>query len=297
MVFPVDFTLPANAESHRHRAGDSVGGSKFRWEKDLQPRAGLQRYSVRSMETGKMYVCELLDPGDNELLLALATNCMSTTSRTRHQFLANILESGWFKDGSYFHVLDLTPDEKDWFNPESFRKLSMTDFLLAADQLVSALIHMHKSEMVHGSISPGALRADGQAIKICEYWWATDIDGDCFEAKLAEFYPAKLPMIATLCAAPEILNGKRPSRDSDLYSLGCVLFFFLTGEFPRQSDAVDPSRLASASLKALSELRPDTNELALAAIYKMLEHDRRDRASVFEILDLFRAAHQETHAS
>ena len=42
--------------------------------------------------------------------------------------------------------------------------------------------------------------------------------------------------------APELSNGKKASRASDMYSLGVILYEIVTGRFPIQEKASDPDK-------------------------------------------------------
>ena len=62
--------------------------------------------------------------------------------------------------------------------------------------------------------------------------------------------------------APEVLDGGSPSVRSDLYSLGVLLFFLVSGEFPVVAETLGElkARHASGTHRRLRDLRPDLPE-------------------------------------
>jgi eukaryotic-like serine/threonine-protein kinase len=90
---------------------------------------------------------------------------------------------------------------------------------------------------------------------------------------LAPAEGASSPVAATpLYVAPEVLAGEPPDVRSDVYSLGVVLFFLLTGRFPhRGSDAAD---IAESHLRGdgnlLRELRTDLPDALVSVVERCL---------------------------
>ncbi len=82
-----------------------------------------------------------------------------------------------------------------------------------------------------------------------------------------------------LYLAPEIFRGEAASIQSDLYSLGVLLFYLVTAEFPVV--AGNMSELAEAHANAqsrrLRDLRPDLPDAFVHAVERGLEADPRRR--------------------
>ncbi len=101
---------------------------------------------------------------------------------------------------------------------------------------------------------------------------------------LARFFPPKigkkiLTRVSTGYVAPEIKEeNSPPTVRSDIYSLGAILYFFLTRR--------DPNKIAS--FKPVSEYRTDVSEETERAIMKALEKDPQKRfASLEEFKNAF----------
>ena len=89
------------------------------------------------------------------------------------------------------------------------------------------------------------------------------------------------PLAATpLYVAPEVLAGERPDARSDVYSLGVVLFFLLTGRFPhRGTDTADiVASHARGGGDTLRQLRTDLPDALIAVVERCLAVDRETRS-------------------
>src|SRR6185436_5255865 len=78
-----------------------------------------------------------------------------------------------------------------------------------------------------------------------------------------------------LYLAPEILEGKSASIQSDLYSVGVLLFYLVTGEFPVTASSIEQLTAAhrQRQLRRLRDVRPDLPSTFVKAIDRALEHE------------------------
>jgi serine/threonine-protein kinase len=78
-----------------------------------------------------------------------------------------------------------------------------------------------------------------------------------------------------LCVAPEVIAGKQASRQSDIYSLGVVLYRLATGRYPVDGRTLEEIHAAheQGSRASLASLRPDLPAEILAAIERALDPD------------------------
>jgi eukaryotic-like serine/threonine-protein kinase len=114
-------------------------------------------------------------------------------------------------------------------------------------QAASGLQHAHEKGIVHGDIKPNNIMV------------ARPTPGAALAVKLADFGVPKGPASANGFAAPEQLDpaARRFDHRADLYSLGAVLFFLLTGRAPtRGAD--------------LARLRPDVPATVAAIVQRLL---------------------------
>lgn len=295
MVLLVKNILTASKRSFQFKKGEQIEGTPFHFVKEEKPRDFSSRWSVFSPPDNRHFICEIIDPNDDPLILALSTNSLAAIGATRHEGLANILAAGWLVDGVYFQVLDLSPEERPWLPEQHAKRMGEKLFLENADRLLEGMIHLHKNNLLHTAISPLCLRAVGETLSLSELWWSRSCLGNAYEAEIERFYPDALSPMTLFCLAPEVLGGNRPTRESDLFSLGCTFFYLLSGEFPRIFEAKNQPELSlkdimEARLKDLKALRPDLNPQIYRAINFCLQKEGASRQDVFAVRELLQDA-------
>lgn len=149
-------------------------------------------------------------------------------------------------------------------------------------QVCQALAYAHDRDVVHHDVSPRNIligRPDGTA-KLADFGLAADVrDGPVMEMTDVTGTPGYV--------APEILCGARPSRRSDLYSLGVVAYRLLAGPSPVRSDDPDataPVTTAAPRMPPLAEARPGLPRGLNEAIQQALAHEpdaRQDSVAEF----------------
>jgi TolB-like protein/Tfp pilus assembly protein PilF len=100
-----------------------------------------------------------------------------------------------------------------------------------------------------------------------------------------------------LYLAPEIFRGQKASVQSDLYSLGVLLFYLVTGRFPVRAESMEQLARAHADRqrRSLRDMRPDAPEPFVRAIECALDSDPTRRYhSVGEMEAALREAVAET---
>jgi serine/threonine protein kinase len=295
MVFLVKNILTASKRTFAFKSGESLPGSAFHWKRELSSRDCSARWSVTTTGSDKHYVCELIDPAENEQILALTTNVMGATGGTVHEGLANILASGWILDGVFFQVLDLDETESPLPMFAPARKMDETTFLQNAERLIEAMIHMHKNNLLHSAISPECIRVDAAGMRIGDFWWTRAYNGKAYEPAIDFYYPSALSNVTALCLAPEVIRGETVLRESDLFALGCTFFYMLTGEFPRsfeiaEGQVLNLQSLAEAPMKDLRKLRPDLKPQVYDAIDFCLQADDLARENIPLVRELIKDA-------
>lgn len=123
-----------------------------------------------------------------------------------------------------------------------------------------ALAAVHASGLLHGDIkAQNVMREDGGRIVLMDFGTGR-IAGDAPPAAALAGTP--------LYIAPEVLNGERPDASSDLYGVGVLLYFLLTGAFPVEGRTLAEVRAAHASgtRTAVRDRRPDIPRRLAAAI-------------------------------
>ena len=82
-----------------------------------------------------------------------------------------------------------------------------------------------------------------------------------------------------LYLAPELFTGGRATKQSDIYALGVLLFYLVTGHFPVQGDSVDDLAQAHArgERSRLGDARPDLPDSFVRVVETMIAPDPAHR--------------------
>ncbi|MBM3819921.1 MAG: tetratricopeptide repeat protein [Acidimicrobiia bacterium] len=164
---------------------------------------------------------------------------------------------------------------------------------LIGRDLCRALAAVHKASFLHRDIkAQNVMREAGGRTVLMDFGAGEDASAAAQGSALSGT-PAYL--------APELLAGGAPSVQSDLYSLGVLLYFLVSGEFPVVGSSLDDFRAqhAQGKRRLLRDIRPDLP----AAFVRVVDRataanpaDRPDSAGALEglldeALDVGDAAH------
>jgi hypothetical protein len=121
--------------------------------------------------------------------------------------------------------------------------LPLPDVLGLGETIATVLSDAHNVGIVHGGVTPQNVlfRPAGQPV-LADF-------GLCLRHR----FPRQ-PEAAAAYIAPEVLRGEEPTAAADLYGLGAVLHFALTGSSPFPSRAGEPA--GEVLLRALGEPPP-----------------------------------------
>lgn len=132
-------------------------------------------------------------------------------------------------------------------------------------ELCAALAAVHGAGLLHRDVkAQNVLRETGGRIVLTDF-------GTGEEAGTKFTRMAGTPMYL----APEILAGKPASAQSDLYSLGVLLFYLVTREFPVSAKTMPELMRAhrSGGVRHLRDLRPDLPASFVDAVERLLAAD------------------------
>jgi serine/threonine protein kinase/tetratricopeptide (TPR) repeat protein len=130
--------------------------------------------------------------------------------------------------------------------------------------LCSALAAVHAAGLLHRDVkAQNVMREERGRIVLMDFGTGEDLAGSN-------------RLVGTpLYLAPEIFRGQKASVHSDIYSLGVLLFYAVTGKFPVVADSMEQLARAHAQRRRqpLRDLRPDAPEAFVAAVERALDSD------------------------
>ena len=130
--------------------------------------------------------------------------------------------------------------------------------------LCAALAAVHGAGLLHRDIkAQNVMRESGGRLVLMDFGTGEELSGTN-------------RLVGTpLYLAPEIFRGQRASVQSDLYSLGVLLFYLVTGRFPVSAGSMEQLARAHAhrERQPLRDLRPDMPEAFVAAVERALDSD------------------------
>ncbi len=234
----------------RGKIGQGGVGAVYRaYDKNLNREVAIKR-----VLTEEGFDANDEEDGATKALLKEATALCSV----QHPHIVTVYDAGVDSDGPYVVMELLSGRTLD----EMVERGTMTwqDFRETAVQCLEALIAAQELDLVHRDIKPSNVMV-------------TWLPSGKFQVKLVDFGLAKFsakPSLQTIdhgdavfgsihFMAPEQFERVPLDQRTDMYSLGCVFFFCLTGEYP--FDAETAPQVMAAHLQndfhPLKDYRPD----------------------------------------
>ena len=151
--------------------------------------------------------------------------------------------------------------------------LGAREAALVGTELCQALAAVHHAGLVHGDVKPrNVMREEGGRYLLMDFGAARD------SALWSE--DARLGVVGTpYFMAPEIHAGLPATARSDLYSLGVLLYFIVTREYPVSGASMDEIRTAHAAgrRRRLRDARPDLSGAFVQTVERALCADPAER--------------------
>jgi serine/threonine-protein kinase len=144
---------------------------------------------------------------------------------------------------------------------------------LVGIDLCRALTAVHRAGLVHRDVkAKNVLREDGGRIVLMDFGTGAELRADAPVA-------ARLPAGTPVYLAPEIFKGRPATPQSDVYSLGVLLYHMVSSSFPVQGESLRDIALAHerGTPRLLREERPDLPEAFLHAVERALARRPEDR--------------------
>ena len=145
--------------------------------------------------------------------------------RISHPNVVRVFDFGRFRDGVFITMELLESDTLD----ERVRRegpFSFADARILFGQILHGLTEAHHRRVVHRDLKPTNIFLTSEAAKIMDFGIARSEEGDPSLTQTGHVIGSPMFM------SPEQLQGHPVDGRSDLYSLGVLAFFVLTGREP-----------------------------------------------------------------
>ncbi len=189
-----------------------------------------------------------------------------------HPHIVNIYDVGE-QDGTYFMVMEYVEGNnlKDYIRQKG--RLPVREAVQIARQIAEALDQAHAAGMVHRDIKPqNILFSSSGKVKVTDFGIA--IAGDGVTVTVGDEIIGSVQYIS-----PEQSRGEVACKQSDLYSLGIVLYEMVTGTVPFSGE--NPVAVAMKHIREQivppRQLQPDIPEALEQIILKAVQKDMADR--------------------
>jgi hypothetical protein len=253
--------LDGIAQIHRHQWGaldiiEPIGhgafGTVYRaFDRDLQRDVALKLRRPAADGT----------PFDAERLVREARRL----ARVKHHHVVAVLSAE--RKGNEVGIV------MEWLKGQTIDRIVQTQGALGAREaavigmdICRALAAVHAAGLLHGDVKAhNVMREEGGRIVLMDFGASRDLS----HAPAAGTDFAGTPIYM----APEVFAGEPRSTASDVYSLGVLLFYMVSGHYPIDGDtrsAINRQHTSTEARRHLRELRPDLPEAFVQIVQRAI---------------------------
>jgi len=191
-----------------------------------------------------------------------------TAGRLTHPNIVTIYDAGEEHDLAYIAMEFLKgSDLTQYIKTESL--LPIEKVLSLIQRAATALDYAHQQNVVHRDIKPANLMWDQETdtLKITDFGIARITDSSKTKTGMILGTPSYM--------SPEQLAGKRVSGQSDIFSLGVMLFQMVTGKLPFTADSITSLmyKIANEKHPAPQKINPGVPRCVTIVINRAMEKD------------------------
>jgi len=148
--------------------------------------------------------------------------------------------------------------------------LSAREAVVIGLEVAGALAAVHHAGLVHRDVkAQNVMREDGGRIVLM------DLSASMSATDLLGADPKQIVVGTPAYMAPELFEMKTATRQSDIYSLGVLLFYLVSGQFPVQVRTLKELKAAHRARagRSLRDVRPDLPQEFVALVSRMIAPD------------------------
>lgn len=232
-------------------------------------------YRARDITLNRLVAVKILKhqwAEDDEVVRRFDQEARAAASLTdRH--IVQVYDVGRDEPDVHYMVMELVAGETLRAKLNREAPLPVNEALMMADQVAAGLEVAHDKKLVHRDIKPqNILITENGTVKVTDF-------GIAYAATTGTLVNTGSLLGTVQYLSPEQARGKLIGPQSDVYSLGVVMFEMLTGKLPFESDSA-----IGVAIKHLQDdppdvktLRPDVPLAVDALVKRALSKDPSDR--------------------
>jgi serine/threonine protein kinase len=239
-----------------------------------------QVFKARHRPTGKYVAVKVLsaDAVKNRRLIQRFKKEARAVARLKHPNIVRAYEAGKINRIRYL-VMEYVEGENMLARVKRKGPLSVNECIRSVLEAARGLDYAHQKGVIHRDIKPSNLLRDKSTarVKVLDMGLARVDEPDEDEIRLT--MPGQMLGTARFMSPEQVEDARKADVRSDVYSLGCTLYFLMRSKAPYSGETVAHTLMAhvSAPIPDLCKKRPDTPPWLGDVFQKMLAKKPRDR--------------------
>lgn len=242
-------------------------------------------YKARCTLLNRVVAVKVLRPQfvhDEEFIRKFRREAQSSASLS-HPNIVGVYDVGQEKS-NYFIVMEYVDGMtlKEYIQQQGV--IEPEEALRIAKEVAEALVHAHENSIIHRDIKPhNILLTQSKRVKVTDFGIAKAITSNTLTAQNTGSIMGSVHYFS-----PEQAKGNFTGAQSDIYSLGIVMYEMLTGQLP--FDGESPISIAikhiQEKVRPIKEIKPDIPDDVQDMVEKCLQKNKDIRYNnISELLD------------
>ena len=239
-----------------------------------------QVFKARHRPTGKLVAVKVLsaDAVKNRRLIERFKKEARAVARLKHPNIVRAYEAGKINRIRYL-VMEYVEGENMLVRVKRKGPLPVDECIRSVLEAARGLDYAHQKGVIHRDIKPSNLLRDRSTarVKVLDMGLARVDEPDEDEIRLT--MPGQMLGTARFMSPEQVEDARKADVRSDVYSLGCTLYFLMRSKAPYSGETVAHTLMAhvSAPIPDLCKKRPDAPKWLGDVFQKMLAKKPRDR--------------------
>ena len=212
--------------NNRYHVIETIGKGAMGVVSKVQDRLNGEVIALKrvTVDKAKLDFATLQDTRDIQFALAREFKVLASL---RHPHIISVLDYGFDDERHPFFTMELIENRQTItaYNEQ----ITLQDRLTLITQILQALAYLHRRDIIHRDLKPDNVMVVNGQVKVLDFGLA-----------LAREHIEEGGGIAGTIAymAPETLNGKVATPQSDLYAVGVIAYELLAGHHPYDTNTI-----------------------------------------------------------